>query len=311
MGKHRFARRIALSVSVAALLSACTTSTNPNAAAAANNTSGPTTTLGTRNSVSQSNPAITDNANATWTEYAPQPEYPRVLRKSLQFITLTAGANAGKKLGVLVSVPADDTGAPATGTFPAILTQTAYRIDLGAATSLLLPFGTSLAIGGTDDMMIKHGYVTVAVDILGSGVSDGDEHLLDDAEQEAYGEAVDWITQQPWSNGKVGVAGTSYLGISALFTAEQHRSAVKAAFVQVPMGDAWRDVIGTGGMLNGVFIANWLPLTQGLSVQNQHAIDTRPISRCRPSSSAAPQISSSVASRSCTNSSSAMSPPNW
>jgi putative CocE/NonD family hydrolase len=190
----------------------------------------------------------------------------------LQFITL----NSGQKLGVLVSVPADANGTPINDRFPAILTQTAYRIDLGATTSLLLPFGTTLAIGGTDDMMIKRGYVTVAVDILGSGVSDGEEHLLDNAEQEAYGETVDWITQQQWSDGSVGVAGTSYLGISALLTAEQHRSAVKAAFVQVPMADAWRDVIGTGGMLNGVFISYWLPLTQALSVQNAQAIAKYP-----------------------------------
>jgi len=42
------------------------------------------------------------------------------------------------------------------------------------------------------------------------------------------------------------------------------------------MGDAWRDVLGTGGLFNGLFISIWLPLTQGLSVQNAHAIATYP-----------------------------------
>jgi len=129
------------------------------------------------------------------------------------------------------------------GHFPVILTQNAYRIDAAATLDTFLPFGgATMVIGGVDPFMIKRGYVTVAVDVLGSGVSDGEETLLGAREQQAYGETVDWVVQQSWSNGKVGLAGTSYLGISALLTAEQQKPAVKAVFVNVPMGDAWRGI---------------------------------------------------------------------
>lgn len=227
--------------------------------------SGPTTTLGTRSSISSPNPAITSNSSATWSSaYSRPDDYPNVVHLPLQFITLSSG----QKLGVLVGLPGDKNGNPIAGSFPVILTQTAYRIDLGALTAALIPDGATLLIGGADKNMIKHGYVTVSVDVLGSGVSDGEEQLLGSAEQEAYGETVDWVLQQPWCNGNIGLAGTSYLGITSLLTAEQQNPAIKAVFVDVPAGDVWRSVIGTGGLLNGLFLSYWLNITQNLSVDN-------------------------------------------
>ncbi|MEZ5510934.1 MAG: CocE/NonD family hydrolase [Gammaproteobacteria bacterium] len=52
----------------------------------------------------------------------------------------------------------------------------------------------------------------VSVDALGTGVSEGGWELLGAAEQQAYGEAVDWVEQQPWFNGRLGLAGVSYMG---------------------------------------------------------------------------------------------------
>ncbi|RZI80220.1 MAG: CocE/NonD family hydrolase, partial [Rubrivivax sp.] len=100
--------------------------------------------------------------------------------------------------------------------------------------------------------------------------------LLGAAEQAAYGEAVEWVAKQPWFNGNLGLAGTSYLGITSLFTAEQQNPAVKAVFAQVPMGDAFRGTVGVGGLLNAQFISLWLPLTQSLSVANTNAAKNNP-----------------------------------
>lgn len=221
-----------------------------------------TTTLGTRGSTNVPNLPNDSNAGATWTNYTRAEVYPGVVTLPLQFITLTTG----EQLAVLVSVPADANGKPVAGKFPAILTQTAYRIDIADLMDMLMP-GT-LMIGGRDDFMIKRGYVTVAVDILGSGMSGGQEQLLGGAEQQAYAEAVNWVTQQTWFNGNLGLAGTSYLAITSLLSAEQQNPAVKAVFAQVPMGDAYRGTVVTGGMPNALFISYWLPLTQMLSVLN-------------------------------------------
>lgn len=223
-----------------------------------------TSTLGTRGSLSQFNAPLTTNANSVWRDYTRPVDHAGAVTLPLQFITL----KSGQKLAVLVSVPADASGKPVAGSFPAILTQTAYRIDVGQMLgSVGLP-GNTLLVGGKDAFMIRRGYVSVAVDILGSGMSDGQEGLLGADEQAAYGEAVDWVTRQTWFNGQLGLAGTSYLGITSLLTAEQRNPAVKAVFTEVPMGDAYRGTVGVGGLLNAEFISLWLPLTQSLSTLN-------------------------------------------
>jgi len=231
-----------------------------------------TTTLGTRGSVSVPNAVVTSNANSVWKAYSRAEEHAGAVTLPLQFITM----KNGQKLAVLVSVPADAKGKPVPGAFPAILTQTAYRIDLGQLLGGFAVTGNTLLVGGKDEFMIKRGYISVAVDVLGSGMSDGQGALLGAAEQQAYGEAVEWVSKQPWFNGQLGLAGTSYLGITSLLTAEQQNPAVKAVFAQVPMGDAFRGTVGVGGLLNAQFISLWLPLTQSLSVANDIAKSLHP-----------------------------------
>ena len=70
----------------------------------------------------------------------------------------------------------------------------------------------------------SHGYALVLVDVRGTGASFGTwpypwtEDSIEDAR-----EIVDWIVAQPWSNGKVGGYGISYLGTTAeLLTALEH-----------------------------------------------------------------------------------------
>ncbi len=232
-----------------------------------------TTTLGTRGSLSQFNPAINTNAaSVTWKEYTRAVDYPDSVTLPLQFITM---AN-GKKLAALVTVPADAKGKPVAGTFPVILTQTAYRIDLGQLLGTVMGTGNTLLVGGQDKFMNQRGYISVAVDVVGSGMSSGEAALLGTAEQEGYAAAADWITKQAWFNGKLGLAGTSYLGITSLQTAAQQNPAVKAVFAQVPMGDSYRGTVGIGGLLNAQFISKWLPLTQSLSVANTNAAKNNP-----------------------------------
>ena len=232
-----------------------------------------TTTLGTRGKTSQPNPAITANATGQWKDYDRAADYPRTYSYPIQFIT----TKSGLKLAVNVTVPASANGRPATGKFPAILTQTAYRADVGQILgSTVLPLGNTLAAGGRDNFMVTRGYVSVSVDAVGTGMSDGESQLLGGDEQQGYAESVEWITKQPWSNGDIGAAGTSYLGITAMQTAAQSNPAIKALFAVVPMGDAYRGVVGTGGMLNAEFISIWLPLTQLMTTLNQFEIALNP-----------------------------------
>jgi putative CocE/NonD family hydrolase len=132
----------------------------------------------------------------------------------------------------------------------------------------VIPSQTTLMIGGKDEYMIRRGYISVAVDVRCTGMSSGVTALIGAEEQAAYADAVAWITRQPWYDGNIGLAGTSYLGITSLLTAEQQNPAVKVVFAVVPMGDPYRGTVAPGGMLDAYFINIWLTLTQNLSVAN-------------------------------------------
>ena len=234
-----------------------------------------TTTLGTRGAPATPNPPLTAHAGAVWpaAAYTRAPDHPRAVTLPLQFIRLSSG----KQLAVLVSMPADLLGLPRSGRYPVVLTQTAYRIDVGQFLGVFTPAGgNTLLIGGLDQFMVRRGYVTVAIDTHGTGMSGGVTQLIGEEEQQAYREAVEWVTRQPFFDGRIGVAGTSYLGISALLTAGQQHPAIKAVFAQVPMGDAYRGVAATGGLFNAQFLSTWLPLTQSLSVANAPALLLHP-----------------------------------
>lgn len=233
---------------------------------------GGTTTLGTRALTSVESAPITDNAGAAWTRYARDIDYPKSATLPLQYID----TRDGEKLAVVVSVPADDDGNPVPGRFPVVLTQGVYRVDLSGLLGELLPSQTTLLIGGEDKYMVRRGYISVTVDVRGAGMSTGISELIGEAEQAAYYDTVDWVAQQPWFDGNLGLAGTSYLGITTLLTAAQQHPAVKAAFAEVPMGDPYRGTVVTGGLLNAEFINLWLTLTHTLSVTNDLALINYP-----------------------------------
>ncbi|TGD75293.1 CocE/NonD family hydrolase [Mangrovimicrobium sediminis] len=238
----------------------------------AQHSAGKTTTLGTRSQLAVGVTSQRSPAAGAWDAYARPADYPGIARQPLQFIET---AN-GERLAVLVTLPGDADGNPVPGKFPVILTQTAYRIDLGALLGRIETLPATLMIGGEDPFMITRGYITVAVDAYGTGMSSGVSALLGAEEQAGYAAAVDWVTRQPWFDGNIGVAGTSYLAITALLTAAQGHPAIKAAFAEMPMGDAYRGTVGTGGLINANFISTWMTLTQNLSVANGPALRRYP-----------------------------------
>jgi predicted acyl esterase len=76
------------------------------------------------------------------------------------------------------------------------------------------------------------GFVFVTQDVRGKFRSTGDTvpYAFDVAD--GY-DTVEWITQQPWSNGNVGVAGASYYGFTTWATVASGHPAIKAAIPQV------------------------------------------------------------------------------
>src|SRR5207253_1125016 len=71
---------------------------------------------------------------------------------------------------------------------------------------------------------------------------------------------------QPWSTGKVGLIGPSYMALIQLLTAAQRPPHLRAIFPIVPMADGYRDITFNGGQVNVSFIPLWLGLTTGSSL---------------------------------------------
>lgn len=139
------------------------------------------------------------------------------------------------------------------GPFPVILTQTPYNKNQPGKEN-------------KNEYFIKRGYAHVVVDVRGTGSSQGTWDSFGLSEQRDGKELVEWASIQPWSNGKVGLYGSSYRAINQFLTAAHQPEGLEAMFPVVPMADAYRDIMMSGGLVNTGFIPLWLGLvtTSGL-----------------------------------------------
>lgn len=101
----------------------------------------------------------------------------------------------GVRLATDIYRPAKD-GEAVEQAFPVILTRLPYNKD-GSTTA--------------GEYYATHGYVYVAQDTRGRYKSEGVWHMLTDDGRDGV-DCAAWIGQQPWSNGRIGMIGTSYVG---------------------------------------------------------------------------------------------------
>ncbi|QIS06535.1 CocE/NonD family hydrolase [Nocardia brasiliensis] len=181
-----------------------------------------------------------------------------------------------------VRYPTDASGAPAAGPFPIVLTQSAYGKDSAGLVRLLsyeglgplleqaLPSVVDVAkqIGdaaGYGDYFVERGYISVIVDIRGTGSSNGQWSILQPQEREDAKRVIRWAAALPNSTGEVGLWGLSYLGMSELFAAGvlEQDSPVKAMFPLMVGNHAFQDLLGHDGFYNTAFLASMLqvPIT--------------------------------------------------
>lgn len=108
------------------------------------------------------------------------------------------------------------------------------------------------------DFLLSHGYAVVIVDSRGSGASTGSTpYPWNEAELEDYGEVVDWVLAQPWSDGGVGAMGISYEGVTATLLPVVRPEGTRAVVPQQPDLDNYADVFFPGGVPRISFIEGW------------------------------------------------------
>lgn len=80
-----------------------------------------------------------------------------------------------------------------------------------------------------------YNYVGAVVNTRGKRDSNDPNHPFEDEAQDLY-EVIDWVSKQPWSNGKVGMIGGSYLGFSQWAASKKLHPALKTIVPQVSVG---------------------------------------------------------------------------
>ena len=121
------------------------------------------------------------------------------------------------------------------GHFPTILLRT--------------PYGKGDKITPTYQAFINHGYVIVVQDVRGRYQSGGTFEPINQEINDGD-DTLNWIAEQAWSDGGVGMYGGSYLGISQWKAAMSANPHLKAIFPYVSGDDDYRDrFYSTGGAM--------------------------------------------------------------
>lgn len=141
------------------------------------------------------------------------------------------------ELATTVYLPAEG-----AGPWPCVLARTPYNKDGNR---------------GQARDFTKRGYAYVAQDCRGRFKSKGEYAPFRDDGPDGY-DTVEWIAAQSWSNGKVGMAGGSALGITSHLAATQVPPHLVCAYVVVAESSARRETVYQGGVYRKELNDGWL-----------------------------------------------------
>lgn len=92
------------------------------------------------------------------------------------------------------------------------------------------------------------GYAICNPDPRGCIDSEGNSVLWDRQEGRDCHDLIEWLSEQAWCTGKVGMSGTSYLAVSQWFTAAEQPKHLVAINPWEGVSDVYRDLVLRGGM---------------------------------------------------------------
>lgn len=102
-----------------------------------------------------------------------------------------------------------------------------------------------------------HGYAVANPDARGAYSSEGDIRMWNRREGEDGADVVDWLGSREWSNGKVALAGTSWLAIAQWFIAAERPQHLAAIAPWEGLADVYRNAVAPGGIVDPGFV-DWL-----------------------------------------------------
>ncbi|KAJ3544005.1 hypothetical protein NM208_g3282 [Fusarium decemcellulare] len=96
----------------------------------------------------------------------------------------------------------------------------------------------------------ERGYAVVRADEIGTGQSPGFLDSFSAASADAFCDVIEWASEQPWSNGKVGLLGISYYGATQWQAAARGPKGLAAIVPWEGFSDLYRDACRHGGILS-------------------------------------------------------------
>ncbi|WP_445308013.1 CocE/NonD family hydrolase [Microcoleus vaginatus] len=127
-----------------------------------------------------------------------------------------------------------------------------YRPDAEGEFPILLmrqPYGRAIAstvVYSHPAWYAKHGYIVVIQDVRGRGTSEGEFNPFVSETQDGF-DSVNWAANLPGSNGKVGMYGFSYQGMTQLYAAAAKPSALITICPAMVGGNLYADWAYEGG----------------------------------------------------------------
>ena len=133
------------------------------------------------------------------------------------------------------------------GPFPVIMQRTPYNKETA-----------SLSLQETDGFgAVRRGYAVVNQDVRGRYRSDGTFHPFRQEINDGY-DAIEWAGAQPWSTGKVGMFGTSYVGATQWLAAISAPPSLKAIVPASTPSDYYEGWTYQGRAFQWGFMPNWV-----------------------------------------------------
>ena len=144
----------------------------------------------------------------------------------------------GAKLQTYVNLPAGE------GPFPTVLVRTPYLLSIGPRHNPVM------------DAYLEAGYAVVWQLARGIGDNDGRYRFIADDRNDGY-DCIEWIAEQPWSDGNVGMDHGSYNAMTQLQAASTAPPALKAIVPFVPSSHFFRETPYSGGIFMRYHMLNW------------------------------------------------------
>lgn len=133
-----------------------------------------------------------------------------------------------------------------------------YRDDAGTPAPVVLirtPYDRTKqkSIG---ERWVKAGYVFVAQDCRGTRASEGALAPYNNEGQDGY-DTIEWITRQPWCNGRVGMVGGSYVGAVQWQAAVENPPGLAVIAPQATWSSFYKNLY-LGGSVRLALITGWI-----------------------------------------------------